>query len=61
LEIPGQIIFSFPSQAMRQVSDIQAIGQIFSDIMKNVNSFAGLERRFRTERFVFDVQIALGM
>jgi len=48
------------ASSLRTVTDIVALGSVYSDIMTWVNKFAGLEKRFRTERFVFDIQIGGG-
>ncbi len=60
IEIPGQIILTMRASSLKTVTDIVALGSVYSDIMTWVNKFAGLEKRFRTERFVFDIQIGGG-
>ena len=42
------------------VTDINAVGAVYADIMQNVNNLAGLQQRFRAERFTFDIQIGGG-
>ena len=48
------------ASSLKTVTDIVALGSVYSDIMSWVNKLAGLEKRFRTERFVFDIQIGGG-
>ena len=60
LEIPGQIILSMRSTSLKTVTDIVALGNVYSDVMTWVNRLAGLEKRFRPERFTFDIQIGGG-
>jgi hypothetical protein len=48
------------ASTLRTVTDIVALGRVYNDIMSWVNKLAGLEKRFRTERFVFDIQIEAG-
>ncbi len=60
VEIPGKYIFTYPSKNLRPLTDIVAVGAVYDNIMNWVNKFAGLEKRFRTERFVFDIQIGGG-
>ena len=60
IEIPGQLILTMRASTLRTVTDIVALGRVYSDIMSWVNKLAGLEKRFRTERFVFDIQIDAG-
>jgi len=37
-----------------------ALGTVYNDIFNSIHKFAGLEKRFRAERFVFDIQFAGG-
>ena len=60
LEIPGHVIITFPSQLMREVTDMKSLAQVYSDVVEAIGAFTGLEKRYRVERFVFDEQIALG-
>ena len=61
IEIPGQIIFTAPTQVVaNKISDIFTLGKTYESLMLSVNKFAGLEKRFRPERVVFDVQIEIG-
>ncbi len=60
VEIPGKYILTYPSANLRPLTDIVALGALYDNIMNWVNKLAGLEKRFRTERFVFDIQIGGG-
>jgi len=43
------------------VKDIVAVGELYEKIMTLTMKLAGLEKRYRTERFVFDIQIGGGV
>ena len=60
VEVPGQIILTVPSSQVRDVTDIEDLAKVYLDIMTWVNRLAGIDRRPRTERFVFDKQISNG-
>ena len=60
IEIPGKYILTYPSTNLRPLTDIVAVGALYDNIMNWANKFAGLEKRFRAERFVFDIQIGGG-
>ena len=48
------------SSTLKTVTDIVAVGNLYTNIMKRVNHLAGIKKRFRTERFVFDIQVGGG-
>ena len=60
IEIPGQYILSVPASTVNTNNDIVAVGRVYEKLMFWVNKLAGLEKRFRAERFVFDIQISAG-
>jgi hypothetical protein len=49
-----------PSKSLANITDMNAIANVYQSVMLAVNRLAGLETRFRPERFVFDVQISDG-
>ena len=61
VEIPGKYIITFPSKDLTPLNDIVAVGELYDKIMNWTMKLAGLEKRFRTERFVFDIQISEGV
>ena len=60
IEVPGQIILTVPSSQVLDVIDMEDLAKVYLDIMTLVNRLAGIDRRPRTERFVFDKQISGG-
>ena len=48
------------SSTLKTVTDIVAVGNLYTNIMKRVNHLAGIKKQFRTERFVFDIQVGGG-
>ncbi len=60
VEVPGKYILTLPSENLRPITDIVALGLLYDDMMNYAMKLAGLEKRFRAERVVFDVQISLG-
>jgi hypothetical protein len=48
------------STSLRKVTDMVQLGTVYDNIMKSVNEFASIDKRIRTERFVFDIQISAG-
>jgi hypothetical protein len=48
------------STSLRKVTDMVQLGTVYDNIMKSVNEFASFDKRIRTERFVFDIQISAG-
>ncbi len=61
VEVPGKYILTVPSKNLRSINDIVAVGVLYEEIMNSAMKLAGLEKRFRTERVVFDGQISAGM
>ena len=60
IEIPGQFILTVPSSKIINITDLNAVATIYESIILAENKLAGLEKRFRPERFVFDIQIGGG-
>jgi hypothetical protein len=60
IEISGQIILTMRASTLRTVTVIVALGSVYSDIVSWFKMFAGLEKCFGTESFVFDIQIGGG-
>jgi hypothetical protein len=60
IEIPGQFILTVPSSKLVSITDLNAVANIYQSIILAENKLAGLEKRFRPERFVFDIQISGG-
>ena len=60
IEIPGLIILTVPTSTAATISDMNAVGLLYFEIMTSVNKLAGIEIRQRAERFVFDIQISAG-
>ena len=58
--MPGQYILSVPTSTVNDTDDIVAVAKVYEDIMFWVNKLAGLEKRFRAERFTFDIQLRGG-
>ena len=60
LEIPNGLTISFPSKQMREVDDMEALGEVYSKILKYFVELMGTGKMQRPERLVFDIQIAYG-
>ena len=61
IEIPGLIILTIPTSTAATVTDMNAVGSVYFDILTTVNKLAGIDIRPRAERFVFDIQISAGI
>jgi hypothetical protein len=57
LEIPNGLTISFPSKQMREVDDMEALGEVYSKILKYFVELMGTGKMQRHERLVFDIQI----
>ena len=59
-EIPNGLTITFPSKHMREVDDMEALGEVYSKILKYFVELSGTGKMQRHERLVFDIQITNG-
>lgn len=60
LEVPGEIILSVPSSAIRNLDRPTELMKLHERVMKAAGKFGGIGPRTRTERFVLDKQTGYG-
>ena len=61
IEIPGEIIYTVPSKNLQNLpNNISDAADVHLKMMKSIDKFAGLDKRFRVERLVVDVEISGG-
>ena len=60
MEIPSIITVTFPTEAMRKVKRMHALGDFYVNIFKYFVELMGTSKIHNHERLVFDKQISAG-
>ena len=52
--------FAFPSEEMRKIDDMEALGKFYENALKYFVELSGTKKMQRHERLVFDILISAG-
>ena len=60
LEIPDNIIITFPSEKMRKIENMEEVANWHAEAMKHFVDLMGTSKMQMVERLVLDIQISAG-